>query len=875
MLEKKGLSSKEAKKKLAAHGFNEIKEINRVSSWLIFWRQIKNNFIIYLLFASALMSFLVGKDTTGFTILAVIAVVIGAGFFQEFKAEKAISALKNLIVPIAIAIRDGREKTILAKEIVPGDLIVLRAGDKIPADGVVLTANELRVNEAMITGETKEMHKLPISDSPSETDKNRVFMGTVAISGRALVRVTATGMKTAFGRIAQMISQAEKTLPLQKKTNRIARYMVLVAITVSLLTGLIMVRSAPVLSLNVLIDVLVVVIALSVSAFPEGLPVVLVSTLANGARRMAAKNAIVNRMSIIETLGETTLVCADKTGTITKGEMTVRQINADDELFAVTGSGYETQGDLLKDGKKFAPPKNLGLSRLLKTAVLCNDAFLERKTEKQFKVNGSPTEAALLILGAKLGVYSEDLDWERTGETAFNSSRKMMSVFGLEKNCFTVYAKGAPETILKKCAYQEINGQLTRLTDTKIKKIQRQVKDFAGQASRVLAFAYKTFPAGSKEKIKTAETESKLVFLGLAALEDPPRPEVAGAISACRQAGIKVKMITGDNPATAARIGAEIGLLGKILTGEELDSLSEEEFLEEISQTVIFARVRPEHKLKLVNGFKKIGEIVTMTGDGVNDAPALKEAHIGVAMGEKGTDVTREVADLILKDDNFATITAAIKEGRAIFNNIQKFVAYELSCNFAELFMIFIGVALGLPTPLLALQILFMNLVTDNLPSISLGFNPSSGDIMSIPPRRQSNILNKELITLLLFNGALMGILSLSVYIFSLQIAGLAVEKARTLALLTLIFLEIASAFNFRSFRKLVLNRSPFVNRYLAYASAISLSATALILYTPLNKIFQTVPISLPLIGITILAAGSIIFIFDLLKKFKIITLKN
>ncbi len=861
----KGLTEKEAKEKLGEYGLNELKEILHVSPLRILLRQIKNNFVIYLLSVAAIISFFVGKSVTAYTILVVIVVVIGIGFFQEYKAEKAISALKRMIMPISIVIRDGKEIEVPSKEIVPGDIIILRTGEKIPADCLILEAKELRVNEAVLTGESQEVKKIETKNEKDYKKENQIFMGTLIVNGRCVAKVLHTGMNSEFGKIAGMISTAEKELPLQEKINSITKYMVFVVLTVSILTGFVMlVRGAPI-SYELFVDVLIVVIALSVSAFPEGLPVVLMTTLASGAYNMAKKNAIVNRMSIIETLGETTVICSDKTGTITTSEMTARKIFCDNKIFEISGTGYEATGDFSYNGEKINIQKNNSLNLLLKAGILCNDSKIKRTgTGNEYSLRGTSTEVALLIASAKAGIFVEDLKIIRKRETPFNSERKIMSVEVKEKNGTYIYVKGALEVLLENCKFIQREDRIFTLREKDKKLIIKNGQELTSKSLRTLAIAYK------KSSSNKNSFEEELIFLGLVGMEDPPREEVKEAIKLCYDAGIKVKMITGDNKETAIAIAKQINLKkGEVIEGKEIDNFSDEDLVRVVRGAVIFARVRPEHKLRIVKALKQNGEIVTMTGDGVNDAPALKEAHIGVAMGIGGTDVTREVADLTLKDNNFATMVSAIREGRTIFNNIQKFATYQLSCNYAELFVIFFGILLGLPLPLLALQILFMNLITDNLPAITLGFNQSSQDVMKTKPRKKSQILNKNLITLILLTGTIIGLIVLGVFYFSLTVLKQELITARTTALVTLIFFEIANAFNFRSFRKQVLNRSLFINKSLVYASAISILATLLIIYTPLNKVFETAPISLFNFLLAFVASLSIIFIFDILKARK------
>ena len=858
----KGLTQKEATKKLREYGYNEIKELLHISPFQILLRQIKKNFIVYLLFVAALLSLFVGKSITGYTIFGVILVVIAVGFFQEYKAERSIKALKKIITPISVVIRDGKEVEAPSAKIVPGDIVVLRTGEKIPADCMVLEEKELKINESTLTGESKEIKKFAAKNEDNYKKDNQIFMGTYVVNGKCIAKVLHTGMNTEFGKIAGMISKAEKELPLQKKVNDIAKYLVFVAITVSILTGGIMlIRSMP-FSYSILVEVLIVVVALSVAAFPEGFPVVLISTLASGAYRMSKKKAIVNRMSIIETLGETTVICSDKTGTITKGEMTVKKIFTDSKIISVAGVGYTTEGSLLLDNQKVNVKENTSLDLLLKASVLCNDAKIERRgTDSEYNIKGTPTEAALLIMSAKAGIFREDIRFTRKEEIPFNSERKMMSVLCREKQKSYVYSKGAPEILIKKCKFVQRGSKIVRLTDKEKEKILDFNKNFTLKKFRVLGVAYKETPSFDKNHF-----EKGLIFLGLVALDDPPRVKVKSALISCEEAGIKVKMITGDNKETAVEIAKEIGLLGEVITGEEMDKMTDDELSKIVSKIIIFARVRPEHKLRIVKALKQNGEIVTMTGDGVNDAPALKEAHIGVAMGINGTDVSKESADLILKDDNFATIVSAVKDGRTIFNNIQKFATYQISINYSQMFLIFFGILFGLPLPLVAMQILFINLVSDQITAISLGFNPSSHDIMKVKPRRKSNILSKNLIILFIITGTVIGALSLGVFYFTLNILNQSIAVARTTTLVTISLFAITNAFNFRSFRKGVLTRSLFVNKYLVYASIISILATLLVVYSPLNKIFETIPITLFNFLMAAVVASSIVIAFDIFK---------
>jgi len=857
-----GLTKKEAKDRLDKFGPNEIVDVNKTNWIKILIRQIKNNFIIYLLICASVLSFIVGKTITGYVILGVVFLVICVGFIQEYKAEKAVSALKKMIVPIALVYRDGKEQEILSSEIVPGDKLILRTGERVPADCVILFEQNVLVNESILTGEAKEVKKaIPTSDVYEH--ENKLYMGSFIVNGKCIVKVMHTGMNTKFGKIASLISKTEKDLPLQRKINFITKVLAYIGITLAILTGVLVLLKNPMITKNIVIDVIILVIAISVSAFPEGLPVVLITTLSSGVYRMAKKNAIVHRMSIIETLGETTVICSDKTGTITKGEMTVRKIYANSKEYDVTGIGFEKEGEITYNGDKVNITKDETLSMLLKTSVLCNDSVITDIIDDQnYKISGTPTEAALLVLATKGGVFKEDYNIVRENEIPFTSERKKMSVLLLDGKKRIVYVKGALEYILTNCTHMNKDNKVQKMTKKDIEDIIEISQKYSKKALRTLALAY---------KIYDKDMESDLVFIGLVGMEDPPREEVKETIELCKSAGIKVKMITGDHKETAIAIAKEIGIAnGEVIEGHEIDKLTDDELFKIINNIVIFARVRPEHKLRIVKALKAHGEIVTMTGDGVNDAPALKEAQVGVAMGKSGTDVSRSVADLTLKDDNFSTIVTAIKEGRTIFSNLRKFITYELSCNFAQLFVIIFGVIfaneLGWVIPiLLPLQILFMNIVTDDIPAIALGFNPYSKDIMDEKPKKKP-ILTRNLIYLFVFSGLFIAGFTLGVYYVVFNVYSLSSAHATTSALLTLILLEVFGAFVYRSFRKGVFTRSLLTNKYLFIASVVSILATIAIIYTPLNQIFGTVPLHLWEWGIAIGLGLLFILIFDILK---------
>lgn len=858
-----GLTTKSAKELLQKFGPNELKETSKITWFSILFRQIKSNFIIYLLTAAMIISFFVGKEITAYVLLGVILIVIGTGFIQEYKADKAVKALKKMLMHTSVVIRDGKEKEIDSTEIVPGDILILRTGEKIPADCVILEEKDLRVDESILTGESRDVVKKSLKGKNQE-EENLIYMGALIVSGKCTAKVIHTGMNTKFGKIANLISKIEKEMPLQKKVDLLAKYMAIIGFFSAILVGLIMLLRADQIDPILVTEILIVVIAVAVSSFPEGFPVVLTTALSLGAHRMAKKNAIINRMSIIETLGETTVICSDKTGTITKGEMTVKNIFVNNQDINVSGAGYNANGEFSLKNKNLNPKEIKELNLLLKSSIFCSDSTIEKMNgDHEYKSIGSPTESALLIMSAKAKMFNEDFDFKRVEEISFTSERKMMSVLCKENNNYFVYSKGAIEMLLPKCSFIQKNGKIIKLTDNEKKLLLKQNDFYAKNALRTIAFAYK------KNNSDRFVEEKDLIFVGLVAMEDPPRIEVSEAIKDCYAAGIKVKMITGDNKETAISIAKQIGLSNtNILEGKELDNITDYELTKIVDDITIFARVKPEHKLRIVRALKENGEIVTMTGDGVNDAPSLKEAHIGVAMGKNGTDVSRSVSDMILKDDNFASIVDAIKEGRTIFKNIQKFSSYQISINFAQVGLILLAVIIGMPLPLIAIQILFINLFSDEILAIMLAFNPHSEKVMKIPPRKKSNILNKKLLTLIAIAGSVMIVFSLIGFYIAHSILNFNEEQSRTIVFLLMVFFGVANAFNFRSFRKLTLNRSPLVNKSLFYASIFVILVTILVLLTPAGIIFEIEAIPLEIIGITMLVSLVIVVVFDILKKF-------
>jgi Ca2+-transporting ATPase len=857
-----GLSQDEAAKRLKEYGPNEIKELLHTSVIQILLRQIVKNFIVYLLFGAMILSFVINDAATGYVIAVILTIIVFVGFIQEYHAEKAIKALRKLIVTLSVVIRDGTESEVQQNEIVPGDIVRLRTGDRVPADCIVLEESDIKVDESILTGEMKEKEKIPVKNKEEYDEKNILFMGTFVVNGRCIAQVIHTGMNTEFGKIAGMISAVKKESTLQKKVNHIAKYMVIVAIAVSLFTGVIILARGNSLSEDTIIQTLIVIIALSVSAFPEGLPVVLVITLASGAYGMSRKNAIVNKMSILETLGETSVICSDKTGTITTGIMTVKKILVDDKIVDVGGVGNDAHGEFVSEGMVVDTSLVSALGKLLKTAVICNDANIKLgKKGDQYTTIGSVTESALLVAAAKANIFKEGFESERLEELPFTSERKTMSVISEEPEGYYVYAKGAPEILLSKCSSFNHKNKTTYLGEKEREEILESNRKLTSIGFRTLALAFKKIDDVDKNQL-----ERELTFLGIVGIEDPPREEVREAIEMCKNAGIRVMMVTGDDPNTAMAVAKQVGLSGRMIDGRELDKITDDEFAKRVGDATIFARVTPTHKLRIVKAFKAGNDVVAMTGDGVNDAPALKEANVGIAMGRRGTDVSREVSDIILKDDNFFTIVSAVREGRKIFSNIRKFVTYQLSCNFAELAIICTGIIIGLPLILTALQILFMNLVTDDLPAMTLGLSPSYENIMASEPRKNPPILDKHVLMLMFVSGFVMAGGTIGVFYVVLHVFGQSLSIARTTALLTLVMLEIANAFNFRSFRIGVHEVSLFSNRYLVYASVTSIVITAVMIYGPVGSAFGVSAIGLRLWIVPIMVSLSVVIVFDTIK---------
>ena len=852
-----GLTVAKVQEHLERFGPNELAPAKKVSAVKIFLRQFQNILIIILMVATAI-SFVLGEKLDAWVILAILAACAVLGFVKEYKAEQAAAALKKMAAPTATVLRDGKEQVVPAREVVPGDLLVLHTGDRVAADGRLLEEVNLMADESVLTGEStavgKNLAPLAKADTPVADRTCMVFGGTVITYGRGRAVVTATGMDTEFGQIARLLAgvEEEKT-PLEARMDTIGKALSLICLAVAAAASLLGVWRG-----YSWLEMLIWGISLAVAAVPEALPAVVTGALAIGTTRIARQNAIVKRLPAVETMGCTTVICTDKTGTLTKNEMTARRLFLDGRTLEVSGMGYEPVGDFLGEGRQLAPETEPVLLAAARIALLCNDAHLEEE-EGVWKLRGDPTEGALLVLGRKAGwdplLLSQE--FSRVAEIPFSAERKMMTTMHQGAGGSWAYVKGAPEAVLSR-SIRILTGPGERpLTDQDRRQILEQAHTMAGQALRVLALAYrplKTVPEPSPEVV-----EKELVWVGLAGLMDPPRPEAREAVTQCFKAGIRVIIVTGDHPDTAAAIAREVGLLDagldhQVVTGPELGRMSDAELHRVLGEVKVFARVAPEHKLRLVNILKGQGEIVAMTGDGVNDAPALKRADIGVAMGLAGTEVTKETAAMILADDNFATLVAAVEEGRAIFDNIKKYLVFLLSCNLAEILVLTGAFFLGMPLPLIAIHILMVNLTTDGLPALALGVDPKAPDIMSRPPRPpQEKVFSFSVNVLLGVIAAYITVVLVPLFIYFCYFnpAGASsfqatLARAQTMVFVTLTLLEMVNAFNCRHDLYSMFTVGVGKNRFLVVAVIISVGITVAVVQCPwLARLFHTVPLSL------------------------------
>jgi len=875
-----GLTSREAAQRLSRFGPNELVQTARVSPLRILMSQFVDVLVIVLIIAaiiSASLGVLQGQNEDLYdAVLIIVIVIMNAilGFVQEYRAERSLEALKSLAAPKAHVLREGGVVAVPSRELVPGDVVVLAAGDRIPADARLLEVASLRVNEASLTGESlpvsKAVEPLP-RDSFLGDRKNMAFMGTAVDGGRGKAVIVETGMATQLGKIAGLVQQETKEeTPLQRQLDRLGRQ---IGIAVLLAAGLIFV-------IGVVRDpghielLFLTAVGLSVAAIPEGLPAIVTISLALGLQRMIRRGALIRKLPAVEALGAASVICSDKTGTLTKGEMNIRVVVAGTWEYEVIGEGFDPSGLVRTDGQVADLEAHPGLKRILGSGVLCNDAVLKRDGSR-WVVEGDPTEGALLVAARRAGMNPEAIraKWPRVAEIAFTSERKKMSTLHaplsesqareilslaeaerlrrLAGVPAALHVKGAPERILAACSHHVVDGERKPLSEYDRRQYLFRNQELATRALRVIGLAVREFQ-GNLPPLKEETLETDLTFLGLAGMMDAPRSDAIEAIRRCKNAGIRVVMITGDHKLTAMAVAREMGILGeadRALTGEELEKMSDEELVREVTHIRVYARVAPEHKMRIVDAWKKAGHIVAMTGDGVNDAPALKRSNLGVAMGITGTDVAKESADMVLTDDNFASIVAAVEEGRGIYENIRKFVAFLLSANAGEVLIMFIAtLAIANPSflPFFApVQLLWINLVTDGLPALALGVDPYPTDIMDRPPRNpKEGVLSRDIVFLIVVVSAILTVGTLGVFFLELQ-EGADATRARTVAFTTIVFFELFLVFAMRSPRQTIWQIGLFTNTKLIVAVLASMALQVAVIYTPfLHGVFQTEPLT-------------------------------
>ncbi len=848
----KGLSGEEAKRRLQEFGPNELVERKGITPLQIFLGQFKDVFVIMLIVAIGI-SVLIGGIIDASTIGAIVVLNAVVGFVQEYRSEKAMEAMKKLTAPRARVLRDGKEMLIPAREVVPGDIVLLEAGDRIPADSRLLEVVDLKTDEAVLTGESTPVGKITeVLDekTPVADRKNSLFMATHVTYGRGKAVITSTGMNTEFGKIAEMVQAVEEVeTPLKQKLAVFAKKLGMIIIGVCVVIFALELYEIFVLGVSTgveaignILDAFETAVALAVSAVPEGLPAVVTVSLALGARELAKRNAVIRKLASAETLGATTVICSDKTGTLTKGEMTVRKIYVDGKMVDVTGVGYQPMGEFLINDARIEPKENEDLSLLLRAGSLCTNAHYDGKS-----VIGDTTEGALIVAAAKAGMTKKDMEkqYSRVHEVPFTSERKRMTtVHKTPEGKLVAYVKGAPEIILERSTHILKDGKAEKLSAKKRKTILETNENMASDALRVLGAAYKELSYNTPANIDKDVVEKGLVFVGLMGMIDPPREEAKQANQKCQQAGIKTVMITGDHKLTAVAIAKELGMLKSeiVLTGSELDNMSDEDFEKIVEDVTVYARVSPEHKLRIVKALKKRGHIVAMTGDGVNDAPALKQSDIGVAMGITGTDVTREAADMVLADDNFATIVTAIEGGRAIYDNIRKFSFFLLRSNFDELLVIGTFALLGLELPLTAGMILWINLVTDGGPALALSMDPPADDLMERSPRNPNEGILHGRIASILATFVTQFIGTGVLFYVARYVWGRPLGEAQAMAFVQATLQELIIVWNCRSEKHNAFKVGFTSNKFLLIAVVFSALLTVLIPYTGL---FGTRPLGL------------------------------
>ncbi|MEY8356286.1 calcium-translocating P-type ATPase, PMCA-type [Lachnospiraceae bacterium 54-53] len=844
-----GLSEQEAKKRLETNGHNKLQGAKEKTMLQLFAEQFKD-FLVIILIIAAIVSMVVGiMENEGiFDSIVIIAIVIInaiIGVSQETKASNALKALKEMSSPQAKVIRNGNIVKTPSDELVTGDVVILDAGDYIPADVRLIESFNLKIDESALTGESvpveKDCDKILQEDSPLGDRVNSAYMGTVVTYGRGKGVVCATGMDTQMGNIAAMLNESEEeTTPLQKKLDSLGKILGIVCIAVCAAIFVLGIIQG-----DELMEIFMVSVSLAVAAIPEGLTVVVTVILAMGMQRMVKSHAITKKLSAVETLGSTTVICSDKTGTLTQNKMTVVKVFDYEKAYDVTGTGYNKEGSItVEEGGRLTS----NINELIRGAVLCNDSIYD--IEKS-QIIGDPTEGAMLVLGEKIGFNKDKLneEYKRVQEIPFDSDRKLMSTFNEKDGTITVYTKGAPDEILKRCTNIYKDGEVSEITEADRKKILDANSGFAKNALRVLGVACK--PVENLEGFD--KQENGLTYLGLMCMIDPPREEVKPAVNECKRAGIRVKMITGDHKITASAIATDLGIMSpgeEALEGAEIQLLSDEELREKVKTVNVFARVSPEHKVRLVSACKANGEIVAMTGDGVNDAPSLKRADIGVAMGITGTDVSKEAADMILTDDNFVSIVKAVEEGRTIYNNIRKVVGYLLSCNIGEILLIFLAMLFNLPVPLMPIHLLSINLITDAFPAFALGMEEKEPGIMNQKPRDPNeSIIDKKMRVAVGMQSVFLGFGALAAfYIGHINYGSTEAGEtiSRTMCFVALILGELFRAYSNRSETRSIFGMKLLSNSFLNKCVIASFVFLVVVVYVPfLNTIFETVPLNL------------------------------
>ncbi|GGF87642.1 cation-translocating P-type ATPase [Paenibacillus aceti] len=874
-----GLTRDEAQRRREQSGWNELSEGKRISPLLLFLNQFKD-FMMLVLMGATLISGILGEYLDAITIIAIVILNGVLGFIQEFRAERSLRALKQLSAPSAKALRNGSVEHIPAKELVPGDIIMVESGDRIPADVRWLSANSLDVEESALTGESHPVGKhagvLREAEVPLGDQKNLGFMGTMVTRGSGRGIVIRTGMNTEMGKIADLIQNTDsQETPLQRRLEQLGKILIYLSLGLTILVVLVGIMHGQPMGSMFLAGV-----SLAVAAIPEGLPAIVTIALALGVQRMIKRKAIVRKLPSVETLGCASVICSDKTGTLTQNKMTVTQIWLEGRTLEVTGDGYEPVGHILEQGQAVDLKKDQTLRRMLQVSSLCGNAVIyEDDSEQQakskgkdreenlgsgWKLKGDPTEGALVTLAAKMGLSPGTLGsmYTRVKEMPFDSDRKRMSVIVSHQGGKMALVKGAPDMLMEKCAYILWDGKVVPFTGTFRQRVQAANEGMARSALRVLGMAYRDLrpddPADHEDDV-----ECQLIFIGLAGMIDPPRREAREAISVCRRAGIKTVMITGDHGLTAEAIAADLGIIprgGQSMSGKQLAALSDDELDRQVDQIYVYSRVAPEHKLRIVKSLQRKGHVVAMTGDGVNDAPAIKAADIGIAMGITGTDVTKEASSLVLSDDNFSSIVSAIEEGRNIYENIRKFIRYLLASNVGEILTMLFAMLAGLPLPLLPIQILWVNLVTDGLPAMALGVDQPEKDLMEHKPRgARENIFARRLGWKIISRGLLIGFCTLGAFWLTLRLAPddpAQLAKAQSVAFVTLVMAQLIHVFDCRSSRS-IFHRNILQNRYLVVAVLSSILLLLGVMYIEaLQPIFKTVPLGAREWALSLVAAG-------------------